>query len=197
MATLAELLLDEGGRRVTELAVVAIDRLCGCAEGRSDLVAHPAGLAVVSKKAMRVSLATTESAVRALHAVARHSPTPAVLQEMLAVGVVAKLMLVLQVDALTVRPPRPGPGPRRRRWRRAGGGARRRGGTGGNEFSGTTPADAFAGMGWFKKIVLSSNNFSGPNTASLADVPKLVALQLNDKKFQGKIPDLALQLVEG
>ena len=99
VATLVELLLDEGGRCVTELAVVAIDHLCGCAEGRSELVAHPAGLAVVSKKAMRVSLAATESAVRALHAVARHSPTPAVLQEMLAVGVVAKLMLVLQVDA--------------------------------------------------------------------------------------------------
>ncbi|OEL31823.1 E3 ubiquitin-protein ligase PUB23 [Dichanthelium oligosanthes] len=99
VATLVELLLDEGGRRVTELAVVAIDHLCGCAEGRSDLVAHPAGLAVVSKKAMRVSLAATESAVRALHAVATHSPTPAVLQEMLAVGVVAKLLLVLLVDA--------------------------------------------------------------------------------------------------
>ncbi|XP_062223155.1 E3 ubiquitin-protein ligase PUB23-like [Phragmites australis] len=99
VAALVELLLDEGGRRVTELAVVAIDHLCGCAEGRSDLVAHPAGLAVVSKKAMRVSLATTESAVRALHAVARHSPTPAVMQEMLSVGVVAKLLLVLQVDA--------------------------------------------------------------------------------------------------
>ncbi|KAF7081275.1 hypothetical protein CFC21_085237 [Triticum aestivum] len=99
MTVLVELLLDEGGRHPTELAVVAIDHLCGCAEGRSDLVAHPAGLAVVSKKAMRVSLTTTESAVRALHAVARHSPTPAVLQEMLAVGVVAKLLLVLQVDA--------------------------------------------------------------------------------------------------
>uniref|UniRef100_A0A453Q114 U-box domain-containing protein n=1 Tax=Aegilops tauschii subsp. strangulata TaxID=200361 RepID=A0A453Q114_AEGTS len=99
MTVLVELLLDEGGRHPTELAVVAIDHLCGCAEGRSDLVAHPAGLAVVAKKAMRISLTTTESAVRALHAVARHSPTPAVLQEMLAVGVVAKLLLVLQVDA--------------------------------------------------------------------------------------------------
>ncbi|KAL5207843.1 hypothetical protein ABZP36_032278 [Zizania latifolia] len=98
VAVLVELLLDEGGRRAAELAVVAIDHLCGCAEGRSELVAHPAGLAVVSKKAMRVSPATTESAVRALHAVARHSATPAVLQEMLAVGVVAKLLLVLQVD---------------------------------------------------------------------------------------------------
>ena len=99
VAALVELLLDEGGRRVTELAIVAIDHLCGCAEGRSDLVAHPAGLAVVSKKVMRVSVVATESAVRALHAVARHSPTPSVLQEMLAVGVVAKLLLVLQVNA--------------------------------------------------------------------------------------------------
>ncbi|CAN6278775.1 unnamed protein product [Urochloa humidicola] len=100
VAALVELLLDDdAGRRVAELAVVAVDHLCGCAEGRSELVSHPAGLAVVSKKAMRVSAAATDSAVRALHAVARHSPTPAVLQEMLAVGVVAKLMLVLQVDA--------------------------------------------------------------------------------------------------
>ncbi|KAK3154292.1 hypothetical protein QOZ80_2BG0188660 [Eleusine coracana subsp. coracana] len=95
---LVELLLDEGGRRATELAVVAVDHLCGCAEGRAELVAHPAGLAVVAKKAGRVSPAATESAVRALHAVARHSPIKAVLQEMLAVGVVAKLLLVLQVE---------------------------------------------------------------------------------------------------
>lgn len=99
VAVLVELLLDEGGRRATELAVVAVDHLCGCAEGRSELVVHPAGLAIVSKKVMRVSLAATESAVRALHAVARHSATPAVLQEMLSVGVVAKLLLVLQVDS--------------------------------------------------------------------------------------------------
>uniref|UniRef100_A0A0E0K0S7 U-box domain-containing protein n=1 Tax=Oryza punctata TaxID=4537 RepID=A0A0E0K0S7_ORYPU len=100
VAALVELLLDEGGRRrrAAELALVAIDHLCGCAEGRSELVAHPAGLAVVSKKAMRVSPAATESAVRALYAVARNSATPAVLHEMLAVGVVAKLLLVLQVD---------------------------------------------------------------------------------------------------
>jgi hypothetical protein len=62
-------------------------------------VAHPAGLAVVSKRVMRVSVVATESAVRALHAVAKHSPTPSVLQEMLAVGVVSKLLLVLQVNA--------------------------------------------------------------------------------------------------
>ncbi|TVU05136.1 hypothetical protein EJB05_48288, partial [Eragrostis curvula] len=60
----------------------------------------------------------------------------------------------------------------------------------GNKFSGTIPADAFAGMGSLKKVVLSKNGFSGPIPASLADVPKLLELQLNDNKFQGKIPDL-------
>jgi hypothetical protein len=100
VAALVELLLDEGGPRAAELAVVAVDHLCGCAEGRAELLAHPARLAVVSKRAMRVSPAATESAVRALHAVTRHAPTPAVLQEMLAVGVVANLLLVLlQPDA--------------------------------------------------------------------------------------------------
>ncbi|XP_062196227.1 probable LRR receptor-like serine/threonine-protein kinase At4g31250 [Phragmites australis] len=61
----------------------------------------------------------------------------------------------------------------------------------GNKFSGEIPADAFAGMGSLKKVFLSKNNFSGPIPASLADVPRLLDLQLNDNKFQGKIPDLA------
>jgi hypothetical protein len=60
----------------------------------------------------------------------------------------------------------------------------------GNKFSGTIPADAFAGMGSLKKVVLSKNGFTGPIPASLADVPKLLELQLNDNKFQGRIPDL-------
>uniref|UniRef100_A0A0D9ZKM1 U-box domain-containing protein n=1 Tax=Oryza glumipatula TaxID=40148 RepID=A0A0D9ZKM1_9ORYZ len=88
VSALVRLLLDEGcggggggDRRACELAVVAIDHICGCAEGRLALVAHPAGLAVVSKRAMRVSPAATESA------------------EMLAVGVVARLLFLVQVGA--------------------------------------------------------------------------------------------------
>ncbi|XP_015691450.2 E3 ubiquitin-protein ligase PUB23-like [Oryza brachyantha] len=107
VSALVRLLLDEGcggcngggDRRACELAIVAVDHLCGCAEGRLELVAHPAGLAVLSCAATRLSAAGTESAVRALHAVARHSATPAVLQEMLAVGVVARLLFLLQVGA--------------------------------------------------------------------------------------------------
>uniref|UniRef100_A0A0D9X9W6 Protein kinase domain-containing protein n=1 Tax=Leersia perrieri TaxID=77586 RepID=A0A0D9X9W6_9ORYZ len=59
----------------------------------------------------------------------------------------------------------------------------------GNKFSGEIPADAFAGMGWLKKVVLSRNAFSGAIPASLAAVPRLLDLQLNDNKFTGKIPD--------
>ena len=36
MTVLVELLLDEGGRHPTEMAVVAIDHRCGCAQGRAD-----------------------------------------------------------------------------------------------------------------------------------------------------------------
>ncbi|KAG8081950.1 hypothetical protein GUJ93_ZPchr0014g46723 [Zizania palustris] len=112
VSALVGLLLDEGcgscdgrgDRRACELAIVAIDHLCGCAEGRLDLVAHPAGLAVVGRVATRLSPAGTESAVRALHALARHSATPAVLQEMLAVGVVARLLFLVQAGASGDRP---------------------------------------------------------------------------------------------
>ncbi|XP_052153603.1 E3 ubiquitin-protein ligase PUB23-like [Oryza glaberrima] len=107
VSALVRLLLDEGcggggggDRRACELAVVAIDHICGCAEGRLALVAHPAGLAAVACAATRLPAAAgAESAVRVLHAVARHSATPAVLQEMLAVGVVARLLFLVQVGA--------------------------------------------------------------------------------------------------
>jgi len=111
VAALVELLLSDGcggssngGKRAGELAAVAIDHLCGCAEGRLELVAHPAGLAVVARAATRLSPTATVSAVRALHAVARHSATPAVLQEMLAVGVVARLLYLVQAGAAGERP---------------------------------------------------------------------------------------------
>ncbi|KAJ1269168.1 hypothetical protein BS78_07G189800 [Paspalum vaginatum] len=60
----------------------------------------------------------------------------------------------------------------------------------GNKFSGVILDNAFAGMGSLKKVVLSNNNFSGPIPASLADVPRLLELKLDDNRFQGKIPDL-------
>ncbi|CAL9124797.1 unnamed protein product, partial [Musa acuminata var. zebrina] len=85
-------------RSMLGLALVAMDRLCGCAEGRAELVGHAAGIPVVSKKILRVSEMASERAVRILHSVARHSATPRLLQEMMQMGVVSKLCLVLQVD---------------------------------------------------------------------------------------------------
>uniref|UniRef100_A0A1D1YH80 U-box domain-containing protein n=1 Tax=Anthurium amnicola TaxID=1678845 RepID=A0A1D1YH80_9ARAE len=95
---LVELLLDATEKWVCEMALVVLDQLCGCAEGRAELLSHAAGLAVVSKKILRVSLPATERAVRVIAAVSKSSATPAVLQEMLKVGVVTKLCLLLQVD---------------------------------------------------------------------------------------------------
>ncbi|KAL1825692.1 hypothetical protein DCAR_0313869 [Daucus carota subsp. sativus] len=85
-------------RRSCELVLVLLDQLCGCAEGRAELLKHGAGLAIVSKKVLRVSQVATGRAVRILASVARFSATARVLQEMLQVGVVSKLCLVLQVD---------------------------------------------------------------------------------------------------
>ncbi|KAL6575078.1 hypothetical protein OROMI_012363 [Orobanche minor] len=85
-------------RRASDMVLTVLDLLCQCADGRSDLLNHGAGLAVVSKKILRVSNAASEKAVRILHWVSRFSATPGVLQEMLQVGAVAKLCLVVQVD---------------------------------------------------------------------------------------------------
>ncbi|XP_010911941.1 E3 ubiquitin-protein ligase PUB23-like [Elaeis guineensis] len=95
---LIELLLDENEKRVCELVLVVLALVCGCAEGRSELVGHAAGIAIVSKKILRISEVASDGAVRILNSVAKFSATAAVLQEMLQIGVVSKLCLVLQLD---------------------------------------------------------------------------------------------------
>ncbi|KAE8683674.1 E3 ubiquitin-protein ligase PUB22 [Hibiscus syriacus] len=95
---IVELLLESSDKRTSELALVVLDQLCGCAEGRAEFLNHAAGLAMVSKKIFRVSHAASERAVRILSSICRFSVTSRVLQEMLQVGVVAKLCLVLQLD---------------------------------------------------------------------------------------------------
>ncbi|KAK8601785.1 hypothetical protein V6N13_058536 [Hibiscus sabdariffa] len=95
---MVELLLESSDKRASELALVVLDQLCGCAEGRAEFLNHGAGLAMVSKKIFRVSHGASERAVRILLSISRFSATPRVLQEMLQVGVVAKLCLVLQLD---------------------------------------------------------------------------------------------------
>ncbi|RLM73699.1 hypothetical protein C2845_PM15G26730 [Panicum miliaceum] len=98
VAALVDMLLDGPERRACELALGALDRLCGCAEGRAELVAHGAGVAAVGRKALRVSDVATDKAVRVLRSVARHAATAAVVQEMAQTGVVGTLCAVAQSE---------------------------------------------------------------------------------------------------
>ncbi|XVE61389.1 hypothetical protein DITRI_Ditri06bG0035600 [Diplodiscus trichospermus] len=95
---LIDLLLDSSERRSSEMMLIVLDAVCGCAEGRSELLRHGAGIAIVSKKILRVSQVASEKAVRILLSISKFCATTNVLQEMLQFGVVAKLCLVLQVD---------------------------------------------------------------------------------------------------
>ncbi|KAL1558268.1 E3 ubiquitin-protein ligase PUB22-like [Salvia divinorum] len=99
VAALVEMLLESGERREFELGMAALEQVCRCAEGRAELLQHGAGLAVVSKKILRVSGAATDRGVRIMGLIARYSANSRVLEEMVEVGVVAKLCLVLQVVA--------------------------------------------------------------------------------------------------
>ncbi|RWR85261.1 E3 ubiquitin-protein ligase PUB23 [Cinnamomum micranthum f. kanehirae] len=98
VSVLIELLLDTDERRACEMILVVLDQLCKCAEGRAELVSHNAGIAIVTKKILRVSPVASERAVRILHSIATFSANSTVIQEMLQVGVVSKLCFVLQVD---------------------------------------------------------------------------------------------------
>ncbi|GLT48653.1 hypothetical protein SLA2020_222630 [Shorea laevis] len=95
---LIELILEASENRACELKLILLDQLCRCAEGRAELLKHGAGLAVVSKKILRVSRVVSDSAVKILCYICKSSATCRVVQEMLEVGVVAKFCLVLQMD---------------------------------------------------------------------------------------------------
>lgn len=95
---MVELLLESNDRRTSEMVLAVLEQLSGCAEGRAELLSHAAGLAVVSKKILRVSHFATERGVKILFAIAKYSGSPSVVQEMIQTGVVTKLCLVLQVD---------------------------------------------------------------------------------------------------
>ncbi|CAL0317013.1 unnamed protein product [Lupinus luteus] len=99
IAVLVELLLDSNERKACEMMLVLLEMLCQCADGRAELLTHGAGLAIVSKKILRVSTMANDRAVRILLSISRFSATTTVVQEMLQLGIVAKLCLVLQVDS--------------------------------------------------------------------------------------------------
>ncbi|XP_042476965.1 E3 ubiquitin-protein ligase PUB23-like [Macadamia integrifolia] len=98
VSVLIEILLETTEKRDSEMLLVVLDQLCGVAEGRAELLRHGAGIAVVSKKILRVSNVATDRGVRILSSMSRFSGTSCVVLEMLQVGVVSKLCLVLQMD---------------------------------------------------------------------------------------------------
>uniref|UniRef100_A0A0E0F9P0 U-box domain-containing protein n=1 Tax=Oryza meridionalis TaxID=40149 RepID=A0A0E0F9P0_9ORYZ len=87
-----------GGRRATETVMALLAELCACAEGRAAVASHPAGIAVVARRVLRVSAAADACAVRVLAAVAGRAASPEVLREMARVGAVGKLCCVLQAE---------------------------------------------------------------------------------------------------
>ncbi|KHN48421.1 E3 ubiquitin-protein ligase PUB23 [Glycine soja] len=96
---LVELLLECKERKPIEMMLVLLEILCQSADGRAGLLAHAAGVAIVAKKILRVSTMANDRAAKILLSVCRFSATHGVVQEMLQLGVVAKMCLVLQVDS--------------------------------------------------------------------------------------------------
>lgn len=95
---LIELELLKPEKHITELIFNVLANLCCCADGRAQLLKHDGGIAMVSKRILRVSPATDDLAVQILSSIAKFSATHEVVQEMLLVGAVSKLCMVMQAD---------------------------------------------------------------------------------------------------
>ncbi|RDX67334.1 E3 ubiquitin-protein ligase PUB24, partial [Mucuna pruriens] len=95
---LIELELEKPEKNMTELILNLLAHLCSCAEGREQFLRHAAGIAVVSKRLLRVSAATDERAIHVFSVIAKSSASNEVVLEMLRVGAVSKLCMVMQAD---------------------------------------------------------------------------------------------------
>ncbi|KAK9156861.1 hypothetical protein Scep_003435 [Stephania cephalantha] len=85
-------------KRTTELILGVLDHLCSCADGRAKFLGHAAGIAMITKRILRVSTAADIVAVKILASICKFSGTGEVVKEMLRVGAVSKLCMVLQAD---------------------------------------------------------------------------------------------------
>ncbi|CAK9327931.1 unnamed protein product [Citrullus colocynthis] len=93
---LIELELEKPEKNITELIFNLLAHLCSMADGRAELIRHAGGIAVVSKRILRVSTATTNRAIQILSLISKHSARKDVLLEMLRVGAVSKLCMMMQ-----------------------------------------------------------------------------------------------------
>ncbi|CAM8974341.1 unnamed protein product [Rhodiola kirilowii] len=94
MITLIEL-LPESTRSKGERMLYIVKLLCECADGRSALVEHGLGVAVMCKKMMNVSDTATKLCVKILWLVCGLHPTDRVVEEMVVYGAVKKLLVML------------------------------------------------------------------------------------------------------
>ncbi|KAI3952640.1 hypothetical protein MKX01_013602 [Papaver californicum] len=95
---LIELELTTPEKRITELIFSILGSLCSCADGRAKFLEHAGGIALVSKRMIRVSPVVDDFAIKILASICKFSATNEVLQEMLNVGGISKLCMVLQAD---------------------------------------------------------------------------------------------------
>ncbi|KAG2317991.1 hypothetical protein Bca52824_021113 [Brassica carinata] len=87
-----------GEKRTTELVLGILSRLCCCADGRAEMLAHGGGIAIVTKRVLWVSTAADDRALSILSTVSKSSPENAVVEEMVCVGTVEKLCSVLKME---------------------------------------------------------------------------------------------------
>ena len=83
-------------KRTSELSMQVLFNLCRSADGRAELLRHAAGIAVVTKRMMKVSPMLDEAAVSIISLISKFSGTDWVVNEMLRVGTVSRLCMVLQ-----------------------------------------------------------------------------------------------------
>ncbi|KEH29760.1 putative aminoacyltransferase, E1 ubiquitin-activating enzyme [Medicago truncatula] len=95
---LIELELEKPEKNVTELVFNLLAHLCSCADGREQFMRHAAGIAMISKRILRVSAATDDLAIQVLSVIAKNSTSKEFVLEMLQVGAVSKLCMVMQAD---------------------------------------------------------------------------------------------------
>ncbi|GLJ51862.1 hypothetical protein SUGI_1101780 [Cryptomeria japonica] len=93
---LVEMLVD-GDRSICEKALLVLDTLCCCTEGRAAASAHALTLPVIVKKMLRVSESATELAVSVLWSICQNSCDGEAVREALHAGAFNKLLLIVQL----------------------------------------------------------------------------------------------------
>ncbi|KAJ8632352.1 hypothetical protein MRB53_025688 [Persea americana] len=98
VAVIVELLAEMNERQSCEIMLRVLEVMCMRAEGRTALAAHPASVAVVSTKILRVSQVANERAVNVLLQLCRFCAEGGVVKEMIEVGGAAMVVLVVQAQ---------------------------------------------------------------------------------------------------